>query len=211
MHDKYAIVAEVLDAAGVSSVLDVGCRDGILGRALRNRGADRIAYTGVDLKPGPGVDLVADVSQGLALPDASYDAVTAVDLLEHLDDMQGALDDFRRVSRGHLVVVLPNAGYYQHRMRFLRSGRISGKYDLRLDAEQDRHRWLTVVPQIDDFMSGYARRHGLAMEVTDLSGGPRSRYVERALRGARFSRAWTAYSVLYVLRPAAAAARRGAA
>ena len=201
MHDKYAIVAEVLDTAGVSSVLDVGCRDGVLGRALRDRGAARIAYTGVDLKPGPGVDLVADVSQGLALPDASYDAVAAVDLLEHLDDMQGALDDFRRVSRGHLLVVLPNAAHFQHRVRFLRSGRISGKYDLRLDAGQDRHRWLTVVPQIDDFMAGYARRHDLAMEVRDLSGGPRSGRVERVLRAGGFSRAWTAVSVLYVLKP----------
>ena len=202
MKDKYSLVAAALEAGGVTSVLDVGCRDGILGRTLRERGSSGISYTGADLHPGPGVDLVADASKPLPLPDASYDAVTAVDLLEHLDDMQAALDDFRRVSRGVLVVVLPNAAYYQHRVRFLRTGRISGKYDLRLDAGQDRHRWLTVVPQIDAFMRGYASRHAFELEVVDVSGGPRSRYVERVLTAGRLSRAWTAHSVMYVLRAA---------
>lgn len=199
MVDKYALVADALTDAGVGSVLDVGCRDGVLGRTLQHRRGSHIEYTGVDLSPGPGVDIVADASQGLPVPDASYDAVTAVDLLEHLDDMQSALDDFRRVSRGHLAIVLPNAAYFQHRARFLRSGRISGKYDLRLDAGQDRHRWLTVVPQIDSFMRGYAERHAYAFTATDISGGPRSRHAERVLRTVGFSRAWTAHSVLYLL------------
>lgn len=202
MIDKYSLVAEALDAAGVESVLDVGCRDGVLGRALRARGALRIAYTGVDLKSAPEVDIVADVSEGLPVPDASYDAVAAVDLLEHLDDMQAALDDFRRVARTSIVIVLPNAAYYQHRLRFLRHGRISGKYDIRLDAGRDRHRWLTVVPQIDSFVAAYADKHGLALTSTDISGGPRGQYVERALRLGGLGRPWTAHSVLYVLRVA---------
>lgn len=200
MSDKYQETAKAVRGCGARSVLDVGCRGGELGKALHCDGGAPIRYTGVDLYPGEAVSLVADVTKGIPVEDGTYDAVAALDVLEHLDDLQGGLDELVRVGRRRVVVVLPNLAHVRHRLSFLVKGRLAtGKYDLVLDAPQDRHRWLTVVPQTDDFIAAYARRAGLELSRLDLSAGPRTAHLERLLEGLRFSRSWRTWAVLYTL------------
>ena len=43
-------------------------------------------YLGVDQYPGEGVDIVADVTKGIDLPDNSVGVIRAVDFLEHIPD-----------------------------------------------------------------------------------------------------------------------------
>jgi SAM-dependent methyltransferase len=65
---------------------------------------------GIDVAPAPGVDVVADVQRGLPFPDASFDHVFAVHVLEHLDDLLVALRELHRVLRpgGTLHVLCPH-------------------------------------------------------------------------------------------------------
>lgn len=81
-------------------VLDVGC------------GAHKqvLDAVGVDLDPGPGVDVVADLQHGLPFDDASADHVFAVHVLEHLTDLLGAMRELHRVLRpsGVLHVLTPD-------------------------------------------------------------------------------------------------------
>jgi ubiquinone/menaquinone biosynthesis C-methylase UbiE len=196
--EKWAQVADVVLSGPGETVLDVGCRDGILGRVLDERAPGRMKYTGLDFKPGPGVDVVGDLSKGLTLGDDSYDIVTAIDVLEHLDDLQGGLDEVLRIARYGAVVLLPNTAHFLHRTRFLVTGRIGGKYDLAIDYGPDRHRWLTVIPQIDDFMQAYAARHGYALEVYDIgSGARRSTHLEKLMRAGHMNRALYVYACCY--------------
>jgi SAM-dependent methyltransferase len=66
------------------------------------------AYTGVDMRPGPGVDLVADVEK-LPHPDASVGMVIAVSTFEHVRSFWKGFAEVRRVLRpdGVLLVACP--------------------------------------------------------------------------------------------------------
>jgi SAM-dependent methyltransferase len=69
-------------------------------------------YTGLDMRPGPGVDLVAD-AQHLPHADASLGTVVAMSALEHVPRFWRVLDEVRRVLRpdGALLLACP---FYFH-------------------------------------------------------------------------------------------------
>ncbi len=197
--EKYRRIAEIANPDDVKSVLDVGCRDGLLREWLP--GLSR--YVGIDLVQNERgtVDVVCDVSQGLPVPDHSFDAVIALDLLEHLDDMTSFLDEMDRASGRLICVALPNLAHASFRLNFLLRGRLSGKYDLKYRAGKDRHRWLTVVPQTDAFIEGFVRDRGYTMTSLDLpSGSRRHRAAETILRMLGFGRSWHVWRTLYVIR-----------
>jgi SAM-dependent methyltransferase len=68
---------------------------------------------GVDLRPAPGVDAVADLSRSLPVAVASVDAIFAVHVLEHLVDYLALVDDCHRALRpgGTLHVMSPWWGH----------------------------------------------------------------------------------------------------
>lgn len=68
---------------------------------------------GVDVVAHPGVDIVADLSHGLPLPDDSVDRAYAVHVLEHFAHWLPVADELHRVVRpqGVLHVVSP---HWQH-------------------------------------------------------------------------------------------------
>jgi SAM-dependent methyltransferase len=69
-------------------------------------------YLGVDMRPGPGVDLVANVEK-LPQPDASVGTVLALSTFEHVPHFWRGFEEIRRVLRpdGALLVACP---FYFH-------------------------------------------------------------------------------------------------
>src|SRR5215831_10178505 len=69
-------------------------------------------YTGLDMRPGPGVDLVGD-AQNLPHADGSVGTVIAMSTLEHVPRFWRAFDEARRVLRpdGALLLSCP---FYFH-------------------------------------------------------------------------------------------------
>ncbi len=65
-------------------------------------------YIGLDIRPGPGVDLVGDVER-LDLPDASVGTVIAFSAFEHVPRFWRGFEEVRRVLRpdGAFVVSVP--------------------------------------------------------------------------------------------------------
>jgi SAM-dependent methyltransferase len=98
---KAAALARVPAGA---AVLEIGCRDGGLRRYLP---AD-IRYQGMDIAPEFAASdiLIRDVSDGLPFPDASFDHVFCIEVLEHVPNPYGALAEIRRVLTGDGVLVL---------------------------------------------------------------------------------------------------------
>lgn len=94
IYDKYRLTAAALQPE-VRSVLDVGCRDAMLKDYLRKC----IVYTGLDIQPGQGVDSICNVEKGLPFTDGAFDAVIALDLLEHTDNIWFVFDELIRVAR----------------------------------------------------------------------------------------------------------------
>jgi SAM-dependent methyltransferase len=107
-------------------VLDLGCRSGALTRHL----LEGNEVVGVDVDPAAlakaaalGIEPVqANVEEPLPFEDASFDAVVAGELLEHLRFPDALAAEVRRVLRpgGVLVGSVPNAFRLQSRLRFLR-------------------------------------------------------------------------------------------
>ena len=107
-------------------VLDLGCRSGALtrhfleGNEVVGLDVDRAALAKAEAL---GIEPVkADVEQPLPFADASFDAVVAGELLEHLQLPEALVAEALRVLRpgGVLVGSVPNAFRLQSRLRFLR-------------------------------------------------------------------------------------------
>ena len=107
-------------------VLDLGCRSGALTRHF----LDGNSVVGLDVDAAAlekaralGIEPVhANVEDPLPFEDASFDAVVAGELLEHLQFPDALVTEVRRVLRagGVLVGSVPNAFRVQSRLRFLR-------------------------------------------------------------------------------------------
>src|ERR1700732_2901833 len=78
--------------------LDIGC-----GRQKRP------GSIGLDIRPHPGVDIVADLNGCLPIKDGQFDAVNADQVLEPVTDLPGLVPEIHRVLRpsGILVAHVP--------------------------------------------------------------------------------------------------------
>ncbi len=112
IHGMVRAVAETFDLAG--PVLEIGSYQ-VAGQEdvsdLRPLFPGR-EYLGVDARPGPGVDLVADV-ENLPLADGSAGTVLALNTFEHVPRFWRGFEEIRRVLRpdGALLVSCP---FYFH-------------------------------------------------------------------------------------------------
>jgi SAM-dependent methyltransferase len=202
--DKYAELSKFILDHGIDSVLDIGCRNGVLRRTIEQHadGQPVPRYFGMDLGAHEDfhVSTICDLSAGLPLPDDAVDMAVALDVVEHLDDFHGGLEELHRVSRRYVAVTLPNIAHGLVRAKFLLKGRMGGKYDLAYGYGKDRHRWVTVLPQTDEYLADFAREHDLGLTCIHLPlSGPRTKPVERALALLRFDPAWYVWVTLYVL------------
>ena len=84
-----AVVRDIVELAPkqlrvLEPILDVGSKQ------VRKTGGDLrpyfpdAAYIGLDAQPGRGVDLVADIEDMSAYPDATYGTILCIDTLEHV-------------------------------------------------------------------------------------------------------------------------------
>lgn len=89
--------------------VDVGCGNGTyvlqLGGERKLFGADGHRFEAWDAAPERF--LVSDAAR-LPLAGASVDTILCFETLEHLPDPTGALAEYRRVTRGRLVLTVPN-------------------------------------------------------------------------------------------------------
>jgi len=107
-------ILSLLSHIDFDSVLDIGCGDGHLCHLFRERGIRNVA--GVDISK-TRVAICAsqyqecEFKQGSAydIPykDNSFDLVTAIEVIEHLEEPLKALKDIKRVSKKYIMFQVP--------------------------------------------------------------------------------------------------------
>lgn len=104
-------VARHLDPRPGDRILEVGCGRGHLVKRLRELGAEAV---GIDANPQAPDQAVTDgvvhmYAESLAFEDAAFDKVVAIHSIEHIPDLEGALDEMARVLRpgGRALFVYP--------------------------------------------------------------------------------------------------------
>jgi SAM-dependent methyltransferase len=98
---------------GVGDILDIGCGAGNMIHHLSRYG--RVKGVEVDARPvamaqARGYDVrQGDATRGIPFPDASFDLVTALDVIEHVDEDEAILLEACRVlrSKGTLAISTP--------------------------------------------------------------------------------------------------------
>lgn len=134
-------------------VLDLGCRSGALtrhfldGNSVVGLDVDRAALAKAEAL---GIEtVVANVEEPLPFEGASFDAVVAGELFEHLRFPDELVAEIHRILRsgGVLVGSVPNAFNVQNRLRFLRG----------LPPERDRtHLHMFRPADLEELLAGFS-------------------------------------------------------
>lgn len=141
-------------------MLDIGARDRRLATQLD---LQKINYFTADVDTG--YDYQIDLENGLSLPDCAFDYVVALDVLEHVEHIHTGFHELARITRKKLIIALPNMSTLFRRWLYLRYGHLgTKKFDLYPEHQGDRHRWLTVYPQINCFIADKAERTGFVID-----------------------------------------------
>jgi 2-polyprenyl-3-methyl-5-hydroxy-6-metoxy-1,4-benzoquinol methylase len=108
---------ELFDLATPSSLLDVGCGEGVLvHRWAKRLGEGRVV--GIDLeeesiqagwaqRQAPNLEYRMLEAADLPFADDEFDLASAIEVLEHLPDPQRTLAEMARCARRHLLVSVP--------------------------------------------------------------------------------------------------------
>jgi len=88
-----------------TSILDVGCSDGLLSAAVRSKRPD-LTLRGIDVLARDHTHIPVELFDGVRIPfdDDSFDAVLFSDVLHHTDDPSVLLREARRVARRWVLI-----------------------------------------------------------------------------------------------------------
>lgn len=122
----YAAVEHILEGLPHGALLDVPAGEGALAVRLLHLGLD---VRCCDLHPEifhlPEVEIKrGNLSHALPYPDNSFDYITCIEGLEHIENPHQALREFSRIlrHRGQLIVSIPNTLNIEERFKWLLYG-----------------------------------------------------------------------------------------
>ncbi|MBL8862118.1 MAG: class I SAM-dependent methyltransferase [Planctomycetes bacterium] len=175
-QDRMRYLARTFGSRIRGRVLDVGCDVCTLRELIPG-----LEYTGIDLGGTPDLRIDLDATPRLPFADASFDVVVCSEVLEHLDQLHRAFGELVRVTRGELLISLPNCWHSARKP--LRTGRGKiGHYGLPARRPEDRHRWFFSLAEARAFAAAQAQEHGLAIEELRVNEKPRGALVRGCRR-----------------------------
>ncbi|MBW8802580.1 MAG: class I SAM-dependent methyltransferase [Catenulisporales bacterium] len=108
---------KILENLRGATVLEAGCGRGYLaGRMARTH---EVTATDIVLDESavaryPDVDFTAANVEALPFPDRSFDTVVCTHTLEHVQNLQQAIGELRRVARERVIIVVPRQRPYKY-------------------------------------------------------------------------------------------------
>ncbi len=106
-RDKLTNAIVELAPKRVESMLDVGCGDGTMTRAVADKlGAHDVHGVDIKIRPGLAIDVVEYDGKSLPFDDARFDLVTIVDVLHHCQDLEAVFSEIMRVVKPDGAVII---------------------------------------------------------------------------------------------------------
>ncbi len=110
-------LAELFAQADPSSLLDVGCGEGVLTHQWAEQLGER-RIVGIDLddpklkaewetRRRSNLEYLTMPAENLPFADDEFDVATAIEVLEHVPDPAHTVAEMARVAKGHLLVSVP--------------------------------------------------------------------------------------------------------
>ena len=114
---KFATVLDLIE--NDTNILDIGCLNGNFYNFIKENGHIIKSFTGVDFSEKlihmakhrfPEQSWITSDYSDIPFPDNSFDVVTAMEILEHIEDPEKLLSEAKRVckSGGFVIVTTPN-------------------------------------------------------------------------------------------------------
>lgn len=148
--NRNEFIANKIGILNEETLLDIGCRDMILKKYLKGK----FKYIGIDYQANINVskDFINwNLENGIPKID-NVDVITAIDVLEHLENIHDVFSSLFLLSKKKIIIALPNMGYYKFRINFFFTGCLSGKYRFSDKKIFDRHRWIPNYQSINFFV-----------------------------------------------------------
>lgn len=110
-------VKQLVDSEDINNILDVGCGEGFIINSLKKNN-----LIGIDIsenaltiakKNNPECMLCKGNIYGLPLKKNSFDLVIALEVLEHLDNFEIAINEIKRVTVKYCLFSVPNEPYFK--------------------------------------------------------------------------------------------------
>lgn len=115
---KAKLIAYALAGHGQGKrALDLGAGDGFWSRQLRARGWTVTATNCRDSRSPAGA-LEVDAEEPLPFPDATFDLVWVIEVIEHVRNVEPLVAELRRVVRpgGRIILTTPNSAFWLYRV-----------------------------------------------------------------------------------------------
>lgn len=117
MANFEATLDELFTRAAPTSVLDVGCGEGVLTYQWAERLGNR-RIVGIDLddpklaaewrtRSRPNLEYLTMAAENLPFADGEFDLAAAIEVLEHVPDPEHTVSEMARVAARHLLVSVP--------------------------------------------------------------------------------------------------------
>ena len=149
-------------------VLDVGCD-----RALLKELVPGVEYFGIDVGGTPDRIVDLEKENAVPFPDNSQDCIVCSDVLEHLNNIHHIFAELVRVTRGHVILSLPN-NWTNARRPVARGKGTIGHYGLPVNPPPDRHKWFFSLTEAEEFIRGQQAK--VSFEIVELFAMEKPRF-----------------------------------
>lgn len=111
-------IERIIDSIAGKQVLDIGCGRGHLSGLLAQRG-NQVTGSDIYISPEvrrryPSVEFKQANIEHLPFEDNSFDTVVCAHTLEHVQNLDAAMAELRRVARSRLLIIVPKQRNYQY-------------------------------------------------------------------------------------------------
>lgn len=157
--DKYAPILTS------GTLLDVGAGQCHLRKYL----PAAMKFTGVDLAPEADLRLNLE-KEPLPFEAGSFDVVTCIDVLEHLENLHSMFDDICRITARYTLIALPTPWVDLYRV-WCWGGEQSAQslkfYGLPAEPPEDRHKWFFSLSEAEEFIRRRAELNNMNIVQMD--------------------------------------------